>query len=358
MSFKRIFRIFWKDVRLGPRSPIFLFVIVMPAILTAVVQLVFGSLFTPKPRLGIVDMGNSEISVLAEELEGFQVTMVGNEGELKRKVEDNNLDAGLILPADFDEQVQAGEKPKLEFFMGGETLASNRIILSVTTLELVRTVAGETAPVEVAVKTAFEEENFTVAERMVPFLAFFALIITGIFFTGFAIQQERERRTIWAVLVTPTGMGEFLTAKGMLGMIISALMSVATLALNGALGGDPPALILSLVLGAIMFVEIGLIFGILAKDSATLFTLMKSTGIFFMAPAFFILFPDWPQWIAKIFPTYWIMDPIFGVTMRGETLSSVGFELLIALGICLVLIPVIGLISMPRGSRHRVAVAK
>lgn len=319
----------------------------MPAILTAVIQLVFGSLFSPKPRLGIVDMGNSEISVLAEELDGFQVSTVESEEELRRKVKDNNLDAGLVLPADFDEQVRSGEKPKLEFFMGGETLASNRVILSVITLELVRTVAGEVAPVDVAVKTAFEEESFTIAERMVPFLVVFALIITGVFFTGFAIQQEKERRTIWAVLVTPTSMTEFLTAKGTLGVIIGALMAVATLALNGALGGDPPALILTLVLGAVMFVEIGLIFGILAKDSATLFTLMKSTGIFFMAPALFILFPNWPQWIAKIFPTYWIMDPMFGVTMRGETLSNVGLDLLISLGICLVLIPVIGILASP-----------
>ena len=43
MSFERIFRVFWKDVRLGPRSPVFLFVIVMPAVLTVIVQLIFGS---------------------------------------------------------------------------------------------------------------------------------------------------------------------------------------------------------------------------------------------------------------------------------------------------------------------------
>ena len=51
-----------KDLRLGPRSPIFLFVIVMPILMTVVIQLVFGGLFAPKPRLGIVDMDSSELT--------------------------------------------------------------------------------------------------------------------------------------------------------------------------------------------------------------------------------------------------------------------------------------------------------
>lgn len=358
MSLKRTFRIFWKDLRLGPRSPIFLFVLIMPVVMTAVIQLVFGSLFAPKPRLGIVDRGNSEITKLAEELDGFQITKVGDEKKLKQMVEDNDLDGGLILPKGFDEKVREGDKPQLEFFLGGETLASNRVILSVTTLELVRTVAGETLPLDVAIKTKFEEEYFSVAERFVPFLVFWALVVTGVFLTGFSIQQEKERRTLWAVLITPTSMSEFLTAKGALGVLVGILLAVVTLALNGALGGNPLALMLSLAIGAIMFVEIGLIFGIVSNDSKTLFTLIKGTGLFFMAPAIFILFPSWPQWIAKIFPTYWIMDPVFRVTMRGESLSSISVDLFIALGICLFLVLVIAVLYMPRplrlGKQHAV----
>lgn len=350
MSIKRISRIFWKDLSLGPRSPIFLFVLVMPALMTVVLQLVFGGLITSMPRMGIVDNGNSEITALAGELEGFKVTMVDSEEKLKRMVEDNDLDAGLVLPENFDEMVRAGDKPRLEFYMGGETHASNRVLLSVTTLELVRKVAGEAAPVEVVFKTAFKGEYFSISERFVPFLAFFALIITGIFFTGFLIEQEKERRTLFALLVTPTGLSEIITAKGFLGTLVALLMAIITLALNKAFTGDTLGLLLSLLAGAIMFVEIGLIFGMIANDSQTLFTLMKATGIIFMAPAFFIMFPDWPQWIAKIFPTYWVIDPLFGVTMRGESFSGVWFELIVATGICALLAVVIAVITVRKRS--------
>ena len=49
-----------KDLGVGPRSPIFLYAIVLPVILTLLIRVVFGSLFDPVPRLGIVDEGESQ----------------------------------------------------------------------------------------------------------------------------------------------------------------------------------------------------------------------------------------------------------------------------------------------------------
>jgi ABC-2 type transport system permease protein len=59
MSLQRILKILLKDLRLGPRSPIFMYALIFPAAITLVVQVIFGSLFEPKPRMGIVDQGRS-----------------------------------------------------------------------------------------------------------------------------------------------------------------------------------------------------------------------------------------------------------------------------------------------------------
>ena len=45
MSIQRILKILLKDLRLGPRSPIFMYALIFPAAITLVVQVVFGSLF-------------------------------------------------------------------------------------------------------------------------------------------------------------------------------------------------------------------------------------------------------------------------------------------------------------------------
>ena len=92
-----------------------------------------------------------------------------------------------------------------------------------------------------------------------------------------------------------------------------------------------------------MLTEVGLIFGTAAKDSKGLFTLMKSTGILFMAPVFFYLFPGWPQWIAKLFPTWWVIDPVVGVAVRGEALGGIAGTLAVGLVLCVAIVPVIAL---------------
>ena len=68
-----------------------------------------------------------------------------------------------------------------------------------------------------------------------------------------------------------------------------------------------------------------------------MFAIVKGSGIFLFAPTIFYVFPEWPQWIAKLFPLYWIIEPIWQVSVMGEGLSTVWFELIVALGITTVL---------------------
>ena len=58
MNLRIAWQVLKKDLRLGPRSPILLWAIIFPVVGTFVVQVVFGSLFAPQPRLGIeIDRG-------------------------------------------------------------------------------------------------------------------------------------------------------------------------------------------------------------------------------------------------------------------------------------------------------------
>lgn len=341
-------RIAWqvlkKDLRLGPRSPILLWAVVFPLVGTFVVQIVFGSLFAPQPRLGLVDEDSSQVVAEMAAVEGIELRLVDDEMTLTRLVRDNDLDAGLVLPTGFDAQVQAGEQPELQFFVGGEALASNRLILAVTTLDAVRAVEGTTPPVDVAI-VATGEPLLPMSSRLTPLLVLFALLIAGVFVPAFSIVQERESGTMTALLVSPARGVDVLTAKAVMGLVLAFLMTLVTLWLNDALGSQPAALLLSVLVGALMLAEIGLLFGSGAKDSKTLFALMKSVNILLFAPVIFYIFPDWPQWIAQVFPTYWIINPIFEVATQDAGLADVAGQLAVALAICAVLVPAVVLLS-------------
>ncbi|MGA8046402.1 MAG: ABC transporter permease [Dermatophilaceae bacterium] len=332
MNLRLVWRMLRKDLALGPRSPIFLWALVMPFALTLILQVAFGSLFDPEPRLGIVDQGDSQITAELTAMDGLSVTVLVEPDELRSQVEANDLDAGIVLPAGFDDAVRAGEKPDLEFWIGGESLAANRIILTVTTVDLVRGLEGEEAPVAVEV-VSFGEEGLPIATRMIPVIIFFALVMAGVFLPGSSLVEEKEQGTLAALLVSPVRTSEVLLAKWLMGVLLGTAMAVVTLALNRAVAGNWYAVVLVVIVAAALATVIGLLVGVAARDSAMMFGIVKGMGLFLFAPALFYIFPDWPQWIAMLFPLYWIIEPIWEVAVMGEALSSVAFELGVAIAI-------------------------
>jgi len=338
MSLTRTFEVLRKDVLMSPRSSIFFFALAMPIILTVLFQLVFGSLFDPEPRLGVVDYGDSEITAVAQEIDGIETTVLDSEEELMTQVEEHDLDAGIVLEEGFDEAVVAGEQPELGFFISGESLASDRIILSVTTIDLVREVEGAAAPVDVAITTLGDEDSLPISVRLVPSLVMYALIVAAVFVPAFYVVAEREAGTLQAVLVTPVKFTEFLSAKAIFGFVLAFFIALATLALNGALGSNYAALLVAMAIACLMCVEIGMIYATGSKDIKTLYTFIKTLNIFIFAPVIFYIFPNWPQWIAKLFPTYWFINPIWDITIRGYELADVWTELAVGLAICAVLL--------------------
>lgn len=329
MSLTRTLEVLKKDLQLGPRSPIFLWVLLLPLLITFVLQVTFGDLFDPQPRLGIVDRGASAITADVGGMSGIQLTLLDDVDELKRQVEANDLDAGLVLPAGFDDDVRAGVRPPLEFYVGGESLASNRVILAVTTLDMIRQVEGKAPPVEVDV-VSLGDELLPLSVRLVPFVTMYALLIAAVFLPSFSIADEREKHTLDALVVTPTRLSEVVAAKGVLGFGLAVAMAIATLWLNGALSVQAIALLVVLVVAGLLLTEIGLIYGTASKDVTGVFTLIKGTGFILLAPTIFYIFPDWPQWIAKLFPTYWVINPVYEVTINGAGLGVVWGELAIA----------------------------
>ena len=192
-----------KDLALGPRSPIVLWAFVLPVVLTLLIRGVFGGLFETEPRLGVVDQGDSQVTAAALEMEGMKVTIYDDVDAMLADVEGNNLDAGLVLQDGFDVAVRSGDAPELQLYIGGESLASDRIVIQVTALDLIRGVSGTAPPVDVEVVT-IGEAGLDLSLRMLPLVVMYAVAIAGAFVPAMSLVGEKESGTVSAVLVTPT----------------------------------------------------------------------------------------------------------------------------------------------------------
>lgn len=352
-SISRTGHVLAKDLRLGPRSPIFLWAIVLPIVFTLLITAVFGDLFAPPPRLAVVDEGASQVTDALLAAEGLDVTVLEDEAQMLAAVEAHGYDAGLVLPPGLDEQLGSDAAVALEFVVSGQSLASTRLILGVTALEEIRGVAGQRPPVEVIVTTVGDEAWVPVQDRLLPLVVMFSVVIAALFLPASSLVEERGHRTLDAMLVTPVRMSEVLAAKAALGVLLGTLMGAMALALNQAFAGETLGLLVFLLVGAVMMAEVGLILGCWAKDPNTLFTAVKGGNILVVAPVLFTLFPDLPQWIARLFPTYYFLQPIYEMSVLGTTFSDHLVQLAVSVGLCLAILPAV--FAMARRLEQRVA---
>jgi ABC-2 type transport system permease protein len=90
--------------------------------------------------------------------------------------------------------------------------------------------------------------------------------------------------------------------------------------------------LVSLVLGVGFTVGLGLMAGVVMDNITDLIARMKLFNIFLQFPALVILFPQIPQWVAKLFPTYYFVNPILEITQRGAGLGDVWWQWVVLLG--------------------------
>jgi ABC-2 type transport system permease protein len=182
----------------------------------------------------------------------------------------------------------------------------------------------------------------------------YAVMIAALFVPAASLVDEREKRTLDAVLVTPTRMSEVLLGKAMFAVTLAVIMGVVTLVLNGAFGGNPGTMILFLFIGSVMMAEMGLMLGLWSKDITSLYTAVKAGGILVFLPVFFVLFPGLPQWIPKLIPTYYFLQPIYDIAILGATFGDVMPELLAAIAVCVALLPLVA--ATGRRAEHELAI--
>ncbi len=356
MKLVNVLQVLRKDLSLGPRSPLVLYAFVLPVIMTILIRGVFGSLFDPDPRLGIVDEGTSVVTTAALELKGIEVSILEDRDALLTRVEANDLDAGLILQPGFDAAVRSGDRPELQLFVGGESLASNRIVIAVAALDLVRGLAGETPPVEVEVVSLGDEAPLEISARLIPLIVIYAVALAGAMVPAASLVDEKEKRTIDALLVTPLNVNDVMAAKAAFGVILATATGVITLALNGGFGSAALATLVAIAVAGVMMAEIGLILGAWAEDENTLFTAFKGGGLLLFYPVIFYIWPDLPTWIAQLGPTYYFLQPIFDLAVNDASFGDVLPEIAVALAICAALVPAV--VAMGKRMERRLGTGK
>ena len=340
MSLRRMGILFSKDFLYGSRSYIFIFSVVGPIIISIIVSLIFGTRLVEKPGLGIVDEDSSQLVSMFDDIDSMDNIKYNTTDEMKDAVERGAVDIGIVIPSNFDNSVIKGEKTEIKAFVWGESTAKARSIIAVTIANTVRELTGQQAPVEIETITLGDRASMPWNDRLLPSIVLMAVFLGGLMLPSTSIAMEKEKRTIRALMVTPVSIEEIFVAKGLFGFILSFFMGILILVLNKAFGAEPVLLTAVLALGAVMAAELGTLLGVYVKDFATIFTIWKSSAIILFAPAIIYMFPRIPEWIGRIFPTYYITQPIVELSQKSGGWAEIATNtfILIAIDIALIFI--------------------
>jgi len=341
MSPTRIGILLWKEFAHNSKGTLFVFAVLTPVLFSLVVSLLFGTLFSQRPRLGIVDGGNSRISSRAAESESIVARRFGSIPGLRKAVETGAVDVGVALPKDFDRKVISGERTQVAAYVWGEILIKNRAMVGAILAREVREMVGQKPPAEIAAASLSQGKGMSWEDRLFPLLVLMAIFMGGMMVPAASLVDEKQKQTLKALTITPVSLGDVYLAKGIAGVILSLFAGILILVLNHAMGSQPSLLVLAF--GAILAATLGVWLGTLIKDINTLFATMKFVGLFLYAPALVHLFPQVPPWIGKLFPTYYVMAPVMEISRNRGDWLEVSLDLCIVVGMILCMWWMIGM---------------
>jgi len=345
MRIRRIGVLLSKELIYGSKNFFFIFAIVGPIIFTLLVHLIFGSLFSHKPKLGIIDQGHSQVVESLKHMESINLKEYSSEKELKDAVETGARDVGIVLSEDFDFRIKKGESIKITAYVWGESLLKDRAIVGSAVLYQIRDVSGKKVPVDITPVSLGDEENIPWEDRFLPLIVLMAIFMGGFLIPSTSLVDEKQKRTIGAVMTTPATQGDIFMSKGLMGIIVSIFMGIIILILNEAFSVQLGLVIFILFLGAILASCFGLILGAFIKDIASLYSAIKGLGIILYGPAIVSIFPQIPEWVGKIFPTYYVINPLMEITQNGGSWSTVHLDIFILIGIIAVFFAIVGVIA-------------
>jgi ABC-2 type transport system permease protein len=279
---------------------------------------------------------------------------VDSEQQLRDLIDQGLARAGMIIPPDYSQKIQANESAQVAFVLDGSdpTVASTSLSAAqligqslgteVMLDRLARrgTPASLTLPIDIRSQVWYNPDLVS-AYFMIPGVIGMILYALTSILTATAIVRERERGTIEQLIVTPIRPWELILGKLLPYVILAFFNTLEVLALGAwwfkvPIRGDLSLILLLSGLFLLSSLGIGLLASTIAntQQEAMLTVWMTLLPGIFLSGFFFPLeaMPTVLRWISYLMPLRYYLVIIRALTLKGVRFEAIQGEV-IALGI-------------------------
>jgi ABC-2 type transport system permease protein len=159
-----------------------------------------------------------------------------------------------------------------------------------------------------------------------------AVCMTGVFVVPTILVEEKEKRTLQAILVSPASYLDLVIGKALVGMLYSMLLAMLLLLLNRGFAGNSAVTLLAVSLGSLFVVQVGLLMGAVFTTTTQVNTWSTIIMLALLVPAMLAMPPRPPAPVSTIvglIPTSHMADAISMGMSNTASPSSAILDLLI-----------------------------
>ena len=233
------------------------------------------------------------------------------------EVEKIKAAGALVVPPSFDADVAAGKQPKLTVYVNNRKNTIQQASFRVLVERQVDALNQRPPPAEInwinvrEETSAPTERGINLSQMLLPLLLLLTFGMTGAFVVPLLLVEEKEKRTMDFLLTSPAKLTEVIAGKAVTGIVYSVLIAAILLVVNRELIRNWPLTILTIVMGLLLTVAIGLVMGSFFQTTMQVNTWASLALLVLIAPSF--PFPGAPAVLdaaMHFIPTYYFAEAL------------------------------------------------
>jgi ABC-2 type transport system permease protein len=309
-------------------------------IILALIWLLIGNLVgSSKTMLLVYNPGNSSIvQVVEQAFPDAMVVEAGSAAQVQSAFGPNgasvasNYTAGLVVPENFDQSLSSGTVPSLSLYLNGNTVGTQaEALLQSAIINYARAIASPQPPVTIdttLINPPSTQNAGVILKQIYAPMALAISLVVGITFIPMLLLEEKEKKTLRMLLVSPASFIDILVGKLLVVLVFQLAITCVVLEILGSFTGDIPLILLYALVGACFSLSTGLLLGSLINSMQSANTLSGFIAIIFTLGGIFVgqlgeLLGNSPILkIVRFIPTYYLADGVINASQNIGTLGS------------------------------------
>jgi len=283
------------------------------------------------------DPGNSALVTELRNTPQMNVVDAKSPDATASEVEKRKAVGGLVVPANFDADVSAGKQPELTVYVNNKKNVFEQSAFRRLLDRQVQSLVKHPEPARLVWVDLDKEANeqnrggVGLPQMLLPLLLIMTLGMIGAMVVPLLLVEEKEKRTLDFLLSSPASLKEIVAGKALTGVAYTLLISGLLLLVNRQFVGNWLLTLLTILLGLVFVVSVGLVMGSLLNNVMQVNTWASSVLIVLLAPSFPSLgLPAVIDTAMRLIPTYYLTEAL-KLSLAGSAPSRIWGHLAVVL---------------------------